>query len=87
MAEEKTNKLQSRKFVVWLVWTILSCLILVICGAVVLITKSAPDSIMTLIEKVITSYLAVSLIYLGVNAGQKVGFAVSEAIQSKKTEG
>ena len=72
MNEEKTqtdSKLSSRKFVVWLVWLILTA------GTVVYMFISK-DS--TLVEKTLDSFFYVSMMYLGMNVGQKVGFAISD---------
>ena len=78
MNEEKTqtdSKLSSRKFVVWLVWLIITV------GTVVymFITKDS-----TLVEKTLDSFFYVSMMYLGMNAGQKIGFAISDALVKNK---
>ncbi len=78
MSEEKTqmdNKLSSRKFVVWLVWLLLTA------GTVVYMFISK-DS--TLAEKTLDSFFYVSMMYLGMNAGQKVGIAISDALVKNK---
>ena len=78
MNEEKTqtdSKLSSRKFVVWLVWLIITA------GTVVYMFISK-DS--TLVEKTLDSFFYVSMMYLGMNVGQKVGFAISDALGKNK---
>lgn len=78
MSEEKTqtdSKLSSRKFVVWLVW-----LILTLGVGIYAFMKNATD----LFEKTINSFFAISMMYLGMNVGQKVGFALSDALVKNK---
>lgn len=85
--EEKENtKFQSRKFVVWVVWLVLCLLVLAGCVVTMIITKTILDSMTGLIEKVITSFFAISMMYLGVNAGQKVGFAFADYLKDKDGE-
>ena len=74
MSEENTqtdSKLSSRKFVVWLVWLIITI------GTVVYMFI-CKDS--TLVEKTLDSFFYISMMYLGMNVGQKVGFAISDAL-------
>ena len=77
MSEDKTteNKLSSRKFIVWLVWLILTLGV----GVYTFIANST-----TLLEKTLDSFFAVSMMYLGMNAGQKIGFALSDALVKNK---
>lgn len=78
MSEEKTqtdSKLSSRKFVVWLVW-------LVITAGTVVYMFIAKDS--ALVEKTLDSFFYISMMYLGMNVGQKVGFAISDALVKNK---
>ena len=82
MAEEKTieeKKMTSRKFLVWIVWVIITI------GIVVLsfFKKDSDDLVKTGLQDL----FFISLTYLGVNGIQKVGFAVSDAISSKTNEG
>lgn len=81
--EEKPSKLQSRKFVVWLVWCIIAITNLVIDVIIVIVTRNITAEMMSLTEKVLGWFFAVSMMYLGMNAGQKVGFAISDALASK----
>lgn len=83
--EKETSKFQSRKFGVWVIWLVLCLLVLVGCVATMIVTKQIMESMTGLIEKVISSFFAISMMYLGVNAGQKVGFAFAESL--KKNEG
>lgn len=86
MAEEsnkETKKTDSRKFVVWLTWLIITILVIAWCAAVMIVTKQIVDGLVTLIEKTLTWFFAVSMMYLGVNVGQKVGFAFADALTTK----
>jgi len=86
MAEEnnkETKKTDSRKFVVWLTWLIITILVIAWCAAVMIVTKQIADDLVTLIEKTLTWFFAVSMMYLGVNVGQKVGFAFADALTTK----
>lgn len=78
MSEDNTtnNKLSSRKFIVWLVWLVLTLIV-----GVYAFMKSATD----LFEKSLNSFFAISMMYLGMNAGQKVGFAISDALVKNKS--
>ena len=77
MSEEKNSttttdsKLSSRKFVVWLVWLIITIGV----GVYTFISQST-----TLLEKTLDSFFAVSMMYLGMNVAQKAGFAVADAL-------
>lgn len=81
--EEKPSKLQSRKFVVWLVWCTIAIVNLVIDAIIIIYTRNVTEEMMSLTEKVLGWFFAVSMMYLGMNAGQKVGFAISDALTSK----
>lgn len=77
MNEEKTqmnSKLSSRKFVVWLVWLLLTA------GTVVYMFISK-DS--TLVEKALGRFFTLSMMYLGVNVGQKGALAFADALKNK----
>lgn len=78
--EKSKKKLESRKFVVWLVWCLITLLCLAYCVAVIFITKNFTDSLSTLIEKVLGWFFGISLMYLGCNTTQKVGFAFADAM-------
>lgn len=85
--EEKTKKkLESRKFVVWLVWCIIAIVIIAYSVAVVVITKGFSENLGTLVEKVLSWFFGISMMYIGANAGQKVGFAFADAMSDKKIE-
>ena len=77
MATEKTEKVKktdSRKFVVWLTWLILSL-------GVLIYTFIAKDT--TILEKVLEYFFAVSMLYLGVNVGQKAFLSIADALKEK----
>ena len=80
---EEKKKTDSRKFVVWLTWLIISVLMIAWCTIVILITKQITELLVGLIEKVLAYFFAVSMMYLGVNVGQKAAFALSDAIMAK----
>lgn len=92
--EDKTepteaNKMKSRKFLVWLVWLTMSVLILAFCAIVIIKTKPGEDALVPffgLIEKVLGWFFALSMMYLGVNVGQKIGFALTDAWSEKNEE-
>ena len=68
------KKTDSRKFIVWLIW-------LLITLAIGVYTFIAKDS--TLLEKVLGWFFTLSMMYLGVNVGQKGVLAFAEALKNK----
>ena len=73
MAEEKKEKLKSRKFFVFIVWIVITIGILTFC----IITKGNSQ----IMDKVLEYLFWVSIAYIGGNVGQKVGLA---ALQKKE---
>ena len=71
---ETSKKTDSRKFVVWLVW-------LLIALAIGVYTFIAKDS--SLLEKVLGWFFSLSMMYLGVNVGQKGALAFADALKNK----
>lgn len=71
---ETSKKTDSRKFVVWLVW-------LLIALAIGVYTFIAKDT--TLLEKVLGWFFSLSMMYLGVNVGQKGALAFADALKNK----
>ena len=65
------SKLNSRKFLVWIVWLLLTLGV----GVYTFLSKET-----ALLEKTLDSFFAVSMMYLGMNVVQKAGFAVADAI-------
>ena len=86
MEEKETKKTDSRKFVVWLVWLIITILVIAWCALVMIITKQIQDLLINLVEKALSYFFAVSMMYLGVNVGQKVGLAFAEKLLPKTEE-
>ena len=84
MEQEKTKKTDSRKFVVWVVWLIITLLVIAFCAAVMIITKQFADNMVSLIEKALSWFFAISMMYLGVNVGQKVGLAFADKLMPKE---
>lgn len=86
MSDQTDTKLKSRKFAVWLVWLVLTIFVIVFSVVVMVVSQTMPETLTALIEKVLGWFFAVSMMYLGMNAGQKVGFAFSDAISTKTKE-
>lgn len=84
---EKKNKRDSRKFVVWMVWVFVTLFVVAWCAAVMIITKQIEESLVTLAEKVLNYFFAVSMMYLGMNVGQKMGYAFTDALTAKYESG
>lgn len=84
--EEKTKKTDSRKFVVWLVWLVITILVIAFCAVTMIVTKKITDNLVGLVEKVLSWFFAISMMYLGVNAGQKIGLAFADKVSIKKEE-
>ena len=76
------DKLKSRKFAVWIVWLIITILVILFCTVVMIVTHNITQELTSLIEKVLGWFFAISMMYLGVNAGQKAAFAIGDAISS-----
>lgn len=84
MEEEKTKKTDSRKFVVWLVWLIITVLVIAYCIVISIITKTITEQVTSLILKTLGWFFAISMMYLGVNVGQKVGLAFADKLMPKE---
>ena len=82
--EKETKKTDSRKFVVWLVWLIITVLVIAWCALVMIITKQIQEQLVGLIEKALSYFFAISMMYLGVNVGQKVGLAFADKLMPKE---
>ena len=86
MAEEEKSKMQSRKFVVWVVWLVLAVAIIVSSTVIMVILHEVNDILVTTTEKVLSWFFYISMMYLGVNVGQKAAFAISNALKKDKDE-
>ena len=64
----------------WLVWCIIAIVNLVIDAIVIVITKNVTAEMVSLTEKVLGWFFAISMMYLGMNVGQKAAFAIGDAI-------
>ena len=71
---ETSKKTDSRKFIVWIVWLIIAFVISVY-------TFIAKDT--ALLEKVLGWFFTLSMMYLGVNVGQKGALAFADALKNK----
>lgn len=84
--EEKAKKTDSRKFVVWIVWLVIAVLVIVFCAVAMIVTKQFADNLVGLIEKSLSWFFAISMMYLGVNVGQKVGLAFADKLTKQAEE-
>lgn len=87
MDDKARKKLESRKFLVWLVWLLITVITLGYCIAVILITQEFTEQLATVLEKALGWFFGISMMYIGANAGQKVGFAFADAMNVSKKEG
>ena len=71
---ESTKKTDSRKFLVWLIW-------LLICIAIGIYTFIVKNE--DLLTKTLEYFFALSMMYLGVNVGQKGMIAFADALKHK----
>lgn len=84
--EEK--KIGSRKFLVWLTWLVIAVIELAVTIICLIVTKTIPDSMIELMETGLSYLFFISLTYLGVNLGQKIGLAYAgKETKEEKTEG
>jgi uncharacterized protein YacL len=74
MEEQKT----SRKFVVWIVFGILTALVSALIVVDIIVTKSISESMGDLLKTSLTYFFWISLAYLGVNVGQKIGLNLTD---------
>ena len=84
MEEEKNKKTDSRKFIVWIVWLVIAILLIGFSAIAMIVTKKFTDNLVGLIENSLSWFFAISMMYLGVNVGQKVGLAFAESFLKKK---
>lgn len=83
--EDKTKKkTDSRKFVVWLIWAILTAASIAISIVAMIVMKKLPETLIDLIKLVLEYFFFISLTYLGVNLGQNLGRSISSAISGKE---
>lgn len=81
--EEKPSKLSSRKFVIWIVWILILIAVIAYCIIVAIETKAIADSLVSLLEKTLSYFFGVSMMYLGVNVGQKIGLSFAENLKKE----
>lgn len=74
MEKNETKKTDSRKFIVWLIW-------LLICIAISIYTFIVKNE--ALLTKTLEYFFALSMMYLGVNVGQKGVLAIADALKNK----
>lgn len=88
--DKVTKKTNSRKFVVWIVWLVLSVAAIGFGIVVAIMSKAMGDTMVKLIESVLYWFFAISMMYLGMNVGQKVGISFADnlgaLINKPKTE-
>ena len=68
------KKTDSRKFIIWLIWL----LIVIAISVYTFIVRDA-----TLLTKVLEWFFILSMMYLGVNVGQKGALAFADALKNK----
>ena len=68
------KKTDSRKFIIWLIWL----LIVIVISVYTFIVQDA-----TLLTKVLEWFFILSMMYLGVNVGQKGALAFADALKNK----
>lgn len=86
--EDNTKKkVESRKFVVWIVWLIITLLIISYSFVVIAYTKQLQDKLEGLIERTLSWFFAISMMYLGMNVTQKLGLAVTDKLMPKEVQG
>lgn len=68
------KKTDSRKFIVWVVWLLIAIAI----GVYTFITKETK-----LLENTLDHLFVISMMYLGVNVGQKGVLAIADAIKHR----
>ena len=64
-------------------WLVITVLVIAWCAVVMIATKQIVDSLVSLAEKTLAWFFAISMMYLGVNVGQKMGFAFADALTAK----
>lgn len=79
-----TDKLSSRKFLVWLVWGIITLVNLVADVIIIIATKNITSEMISLTSQVLGWFFAISMMYLGMNVGQKVGLSLSDVLKNNK---
>lgn len=70
--EEKSSKFKSRKFLVWVWWSIVVMGIEFTSGAVMLLTKKISESLVDFMGLGLILWLFVTSFYFGVNLAQKI---------------
>lgn len=81
-----TDKLSSRKFLVWLVWGIITLINLVADVIIIIATKNITSEMISLTSQVLGWFFAISMMYLGMNVGQKVGLSFSDILKNNKEQ-
>lgn len=81
--ETENKKIQSRKFSVWLVWLILCIILLGVCSVILIINKGENEPVINLVKQILGYFFSISMMYLGVNVGQKIGLSFADALKTK----
>lgn len=79
-----SNKLSSRKFAVWLMWLIIT--VLVILSSTIMSIVIKEESLSEIVKQSLDSFYKVSMMYLGMNVGQKTAFAISDIFKKFNKE-
>lgn len=78
---EKQSKLKSRKFIVWIVWGVITTAVVAL--GLLEVVKNGTDNSADLIKAVLGYFFGVSMLYLGVNVGQKIGLNLTDYLSDK----
>lgn len=79
MTKEERSKFQSRKFLVWIVWLLITIIVVAGCCTVMIIVKQVLPPMTSIISEILGDFFIISMMYLGVNACQKVGLSYFES--------
>ena len=83
--ETKKKKLSSRKFLIWVVWLVIVVLVIGALITIAVITKNVSNDLVILVKDILGWFFAISIMYMGMNVGQKGVFAFKDFLE-KKTE-
>ena len=81
-----SDKLQSRKFMVWIIWLTITIIVAAMAVISMIVMKQVPDNLVELFEKVLGWFFGITMMYLGVNVVQKGAFAIADVFANKKEE-
>lgn len=83
---DNSNKFNSRKFIVWVTWLVVTFGAIIIIGIISINNKELSEAAGNIIHDVIKYFFGVSMLYLGANAGQKAVLALAEKKEDEDKE-